>query len=208
MVIKDYRPFSRIRRTMKHFTDRQGFTLIEIIAVLVILSIVAIFSGNTILHGMQGYIFARNTDAVSQKAQLAMARIKLELTNASDVSLASADQIDFTLPRSALPSCTLDDGCQYSLKRTGAQITLEKTTAPAITPQVLIDGLTTNNGGLIFLSYFKADGASWATADGFSNLTRIKVQLSLDVVKGGIPFLCEGSINPRATALPNAPLLN
>lgn len=193
---------------MKQVDNRRGFTLIEIIVVMVLMSIVAAVLLNIICYSVQAYIFARNTNQLSQKAQLAMARLKVELTDIADVAGASATQITYTVPKSAAPpSCVSETGCQYTIILTGKQITLQDVTNSG-TAQVLIDGLTTGNGGKTFLSYFKSDGTSaWTTADGFSALYRIKVNISLDNETGGgvIATNCEGSITPRANVILNAP---
>lgn len=202
---------------MKQLKGELGFTLIEVIVVLILLSIVAIVLSNSIIYGVQSYVFARDADQLSQKAQLAMARINKELTDITAVSFVSADQIDYTLTKNTVPSCTvaLPAGCQYSMKRTGTQITLEGTT-PLVAVQVLIDGLTANNGGNSFLSYFRSDGTTaWATADGFSNingnanyLATIQVWISLDILSGSNHLDYRGTINPRANGILNAPQLN
>lgn len=193
---------------MKQVDNRRGFTLIEIIVVMLLMSIVAAVLLNIICYSVQSYIFARNTDQLSQKTQLAMARLKVELTDIADVAGASATQITYTVPKSAAPpSCVSETGCQYTIILTGKQITLQDVTNSG-TAQVLIDGLTTGNGGKTFLSYFKSDGTSaWTTADGFSALYRIKVNISLDNETGGgvIATNCEGSITPRANVILNAP---
>jgi len=193
---------------MKQVDNRRGFTLIEIIVVMLLMSIVAAVLLNIICYSVQAYVFARNTDQLSQKTQLAMARLKVELTDIADVAGASATQITYTVPKSAAPpSCALDTGCQYKIMLSGRQITLQDVTNSG-TAQILIDGLTTGNGGKTFLSYFKSDGTSaWTTADGFSALYRIKVNISLDNETGGgvIATNCEGSITPRANVILNAP---
>ncbi len=196
---------------MKISNGESGFTLIEMIVVLVILGIVAVFLTNAIVYGVQSYVFARNANHLSQKAQLAMARINRELTDMSAVTTASAVQIDYTLTKSTAPSCTVSTGCQYSIKITGTQITLEGTN-PVVAAQVLIDGVTINNGGNNFLSFFRSDGSAWTTADGFSNansnanyLATIKVQISLDFT-GVNPLYYQGTINPRANGVFTVPL--
>jgi prepilin-type N-terminal cleavage/methylation domain-containing protein len=201
---------------MKRLNNKQGFTLIEIIVVLLILGIVAIVLSNAIVYGIQSYVFARNADQLSQKAQLAMARINMELTAITAVSFISPDQIDYTLAQSTVPSCALPAGCQYSIKRTaGNQITLEGTN-PVVAAQVLTDGLTANNGGNNFLSFFRSDGTTaWTIADGFSNinsnanyLATIRVWISLDYLSGSNHLDYKGTINPRVNGILNAPQLN
>jgi prepilin-type N-terminal cleavage/methylation domain-containing protein len=202
---------------MKQLKGKSGFTLIEIIVVLVLLGIMAAVLSNAIVYGVRSFVFARDADQLSQKAQLAMARINIELTDITAVSFVSADRIDYTLTQNTVPSCAvaLPAGCQYSMKRNGTQITLEGTN-PVVAVQVLIDGLTANNGGNNFLSFFRSDGATaWTTTDGFSNinsnanyLATIQVWISLDLPSSGDHLGYNGTINPRVNGVLNAPQLN
>ncbi len=202
---------------MKRLTDKQGFTLIEIIVVLVIMGIMAVGLNSAITYGVQHFVFARNADQLSQKAQLAMARINRELTDMTAVSTDLPDQIDYTLMQK-LPDCPTGCLYDYSMKKTGTEITLERKamtgrpTVPVVAPKVLIDGVTANYGVNSFLSYFKfnPDGTmtAWTTTDGFSTLATIKVQIYLDSPGGGNPLDYQGTINPRANGILTAPKLN
>lgn len=190
---------------MTSLNDKRGFTLLEIIAALIVLGIVAIVLGNLIVYGMQHYVLARDANELSQKAQLAMARLNRELIEMTAVSAASADQIDYTIPKTP-PSCTLDTGCQYSIKRAGSRITMEGTN-PVTTARVLIDGLTVDNAGSHFLSYVAADGTAWAAASGFNTLAQIRVQIFLSTAAGNSSNY-RGTINPRANGGLVAPAPN
>lgn len=59
--------------------NQQGFTLIETIAVLVLVGIVSVVLGLAIVQAAKTYVFARTNVSISQKAQLALARIDREL---------------------------------------------------------------------------------------------------------------------------------
>jgi len=196
---------------MRRWKNKKGFTLIEVIAALVITGIVVLALVGIISYVMQGYTFARNADQLSQKAQLAMARIKIELTDITAVSTATATQITYTVPKSsAPPSCTTETGCEYTLLLSGTQITLQDVTNSG-TAQVLINGLTAGNGGDSFLSYYQSDGTTaWTTSNELSALTKIRVIIFLDNETGrGVTSLkYEGSINPRANTILNAPRPN
>lgn len=62
-----------------HLRQQKGFTLIEMIAVLLLVGIMAAVAGMGIVTAVQGYIFSRDNAAISEKAQLAVARINREL---------------------------------------------------------------------------------------------------------------------------------
>lgn len=197
---------------MKKLRNKNGFTLVEIIVVLLLMGIVAVVLCNVIVYSMHAYIFARNADQLSQKAQLALARMKIELTDISEVSTATTTQITYTVPKSAAPpSCATATGCQYTILLSDTQITLEDVTNSAGTKRVLIDGLTANNNGNTFLTYYQTDGTTpWTTTDGFPTLGKVQIILFLDNETGSgvTPVKYEGSINPRANSLLNAPSPN
>ncbi len=195
-----------------------GFTLIEIITVLVILAIIAVGLSNLLIYGVRNFIFANDADQISQRAQLALARIKQELVNitpdpnnpaVNPITTATATQITY---RSS-------SGDTYVLLRNGNQSTLNKNNTGA---QILIDGLTANNGGNNFLVYCRSDGCppdgrttTWSTADGFSKinnnanyLANIRVWITLDILNATNHLDFQTSINPRSNDLPNAPNLN
>jgi len=67
------------RKRMMSF-GRQGFTLIEIIASLVIMGLIALFGTSMLTNAVQGYTSARNADEVAQKAQMALQRMTVEFS--------------------------------------------------------------------------------------------------------------------------------
>jgi len=74
--------------------SQKGFTLIEIIATLVITGVLAAVVGMGIVQSVKGYAAVKNNSEATQKAQLAMSRINREIveltritSNASNVTL-------------------------------------------------------------------------------------------------------------------------
>jgi prepilin-type N-terminal cleavage/methylation domain-containing protein len=184
-----------------------GFTLIEIIAVLVILAIMAVGLSNLIIYGVRNFIFARDADQISQKAELALARIKQELVDITpDPSNPSANPI--SLASSTQVSYRSSSGNTYTLQISGNQVTLAKTNNPAIAAQTLIDGLAANNGGSTFLTYLLADGTTaWTTANTLNQLAQIRVVIVLSFQQTG-QLTFQTTINPRGNTVLNAPSLN
>ena len=59
---------------------RKGFTLLELILVLVIVGAVAAAGGLGLFNFVQGFIFARDNADLAQKAETAMMRMRIELS--------------------------------------------------------------------------------------------------------------------------------
>lgn len=71
--------------------NERGFTLIETIAVLLLMGIITAVLGMAIVQGVKGYVFGRQNVAVSQKAQLALARMERELRAITDIDASNSD---------------------------------------------------------------------------------------------------------------------
>jgi prepilin-type N-terminal cleavage/methylation domain-containing protein len=59
--------------------QHHGFTLLELIAVLVLVGIMASIAGFGVVAGVRGYLMASESAQISQKAQLAMTRLSREI---------------------------------------------------------------------------------------------------------------------------------
>ena len=76
--------------------ERQGgFTLIEMIASLAIVTILAAIAGIGLVQITEGFALSRTGAEMAQKAQLAMARMEKEFNNITDVSAGSGLSIRF-----------------------------------------------------------------------------------------------------------------
>jgi prepilin-type N-terminal cleavage/methylation domain-containing protein len=180
----------------------KGFTLIEVIVVLILLGIMGALLAGAIVMAVDGFMFTRDSAIKSQKAQLALARIERELLDITTIhSAPSSTSIDFTT----------SDGRRLQLTKVGTEIKLQQTLpiTEAITAQTLIgDVLTTYDAG-VFLSYTTDQaGTVWTyVADDISALYQIKVIIKLDGYGGTSTLTFETMVNPRNNKLSNAPIL-
>ncbi|HQG81600.1 MAG TPA: type II secretion system protein [Smithellaceae bacterium] len=144
---------------------KQGFTLLEIIVVLVILSIVAVGFSDTIFYGVRNYFFSREADQLAQKAQLALARINKELVDAKSISDADMSSVQYKQAK----------GDEYRIELSENAVNMRGIN-PQMDARPLIDGLAENNGGKNFLTYYKTGGGitprAAATAPDWAVTTR------------------------------------
>ena len=70
---------------------QHGFALIELIAVIVLVGIIASFSAFFLYTGFNGYVNTKNTTEGALNAQMALDRIALELRNINDAISFVAD---------------------------------------------------------------------------------------------------------------------
>jgi prepilin-type N-terminal cleavage/methylation domain-containing protein len=159
-----------------------GFTLIEVIAVLVLVSLLALIAGMGIVKGVEGYLFARENLVLSQKAQLSLARMRLEMNEIWNVSSADADSIEFSTP----------DGT----RKIGFDVDSIRLSEGAV---ALAAGDTLINDVASFtLTYLDTDGSPWTVADNVRDLSQIRVDLVLNHSVGDtntVSFFT--TVNPR-----------
>lgn len=162
-----------------------GFTLIEVIVTMLIAGILATIAGLGIVQGVKGYVFANENAAITQKAELAMARMSLELRDISEVTGTSANTtISY-----------IRDSSSYTIALSGDEVKIDDNT--------LIDGVSSLN----LTYYYKAsDTATELTeiSNPTNNLVaRIDIELKLkhteteDEDISDITFTT--TINPRNT---------
>jgi len=165
--------------------NQDGFTLVELIASLVLAGILAIALSTIIITAVDAFSLSKDAAAISQKAQLALSRMRTELLNADSISTAEDDKIVFT-----------NQYGTQTIERIGSTIELNSHT--------LTDGLEAvyYDTANIFLEYDQS-GADWLTADGISKLYAITIMLKYSNYNKKFQTI----INPRMNTLRNAPKL-
>jgi prepilin-type N-terminal cleavage/methylation domain-containing protein len=185
---------------MKNSMPRKtaGFTLLEAIIVLVLVGIISAVAGMGIVRGVEGYMFARDNSAMTQKAQLALSRMSRELMEIQTVTAAGGTSIAFSAPMGSV-----SDNRTIGLDGTAVKIAEGATALSA--GDILVDNVA---GGGFTLTYTKSDGSAWVPGtDPIKLLARINILLRLirqDVGGGYLEFTT--TVNPRNTGNFNAPV--
>jgi prepilin-type N-terminal cleavage/methylation domain-containing protein len=189
--------------------NANGFSLIEVIAVLVIMGILAVGLSVGLIKGVEQYLFANEANSISQKAQLAMARIKKELTGIIAVDSISGNLIRYTRPYSP-PSCQNSNGCTFIIQKSGSSILLTSLQPDgSADSQTLIDHvLDPYPGGNVFLALKNFSDATWTVESGNAVNDLAKIQVVLNLTYGaGNTIQFDATINPRQGSKLNAPKL-
>jgi len=76
-------------RKINYIDSQKGFTLIEVIIVMVLVGILAVLGGMGIVQAVKGYVTVKENSASSQKAQLAMARITREIVELNNITASN-----------------------------------------------------------------------------------------------------------------------
>jgi prepilin-type N-terminal cleavage/methylation domain-containing protein len=82
---------------------KTGFTLIEVIASLVLIGIISTFASVFLVRGIEGYLFTREAADTAFKAQIALNRISLEFRSISTMTAPVIDtSISYTSDKTEL----------------------------------------------------------------------------------------------------------
>ena len=75
--------------------NHRGFTLIEVIVSIIVVSIISLLAGMSFYQIAKGYVFYRDNSEMAQQAQIAMTRLKKEISSIKSVSTATATSITY-----------------------------------------------------------------------------------------------------------------
>jgi len=154
--------------------NNSGFTLVEIIVVMMLMGFIAVFSLFFIISGVSGYVFSRQNTTLSQKASLALSRITKEFNSEmKEVELITSGSVKYVYnynPRDHRYIALVGTGARKEIK-----IVVGGTGAPGETdPEVLIDQVST-----FTLGFKKCDDSAWSVGDAMDDLCKIAIQLEL-----------------------------
>ncbi len=173
--------------------NNTGFTLVEIIATMVLFGVIAATVGMIIVTFLNSYVLVKQSTDVSQKAQLVFRRLQLEFEYISDVYSADSQSVYYRRKSDTMVEVERVAGLD------GSEIKLSNT-LPITSGNVLIDGVVSFS-----LSYFNSSGdisgpSNWSASGswGSSNsmdLAAIRIDLTLAHDAGDISF--STTIYPR-----------
>jgi len=147
---------------MKSEDKKKGFTLVELIIVIVVISVLAFILGQFVAKGIDAWIFVKSRETALGTGRYAMERMVREMRavrRPNTITVSATSEFEFLST----------SGVTTNIKQTGTDLTLNT--------QVLANGLL-NPGGLVFTYY-----------DANSNVTAVKnnmryIAVKLSIIKG------------------------
>ncbi|MGV8079190.1 MAG: PilW family protein [Syntrophales bacterium] len=169
----------------------RGFTLIEVIVSLILVGILAAVGGLGIVQAVQGYMIVKDNAEMTQKAQLAMARITREIVEMTGLTAAASTTL--------LPVKNVDRNITIGLDASAKAIKISSTGGTDVTGgDILVDNV--NN---LTLTYYTGStpASSWplpvpGTSSDIRNLSAIDINLQIARPDGtALSFL--NRVSPR-----------
>ena len=175
---------------MKRHTKNSGFTLIEMIAVLVIVGVLAAVAGMGIVKAAQAFAFNNEATALAQKAELTMERLRRSLENLTNITSASSSSI--ALQRLRGESIISES---YSLSGNNLIVNSSEDGAGSNTLTDLVSSFS--------MAYKLADNTEWTHGTHLlEDLARIEVSLVMSGPSGS-SMTFANHVVPRNTYVPN-----
>ncbi len=169
-------------KTVAILSREEGFSLVEMIATLVILSIMGIGVAMYFVYNAQSFLMARATNEAYQKTSLAVERLAREIKKMDTVSQAATGTLRYSR-----------DGTDFCVYLEGTNVRLSRSTAVPASGNgpILIDNISAFS-----LQFLDGSGNDWSlpSDNSLTGLSRVVITLTVDIYNSSRTFSID--INP------------
>jgi prepilin-type N-terminal cleavage/methylation domain-containing protein len=89
---------------IKIFTEKRGFTLIELVTAMVVIFILSAFTGMGFVYMIHGYVVAKKNADTVQNAEIILARLAKELKSTGSITSGNQTSLTFRSKSTATPT--------------------------------------------------------------------------------------------------------
>jgi len=166
---------------------KSGFTLIEVIATLILVGIMASIAGFGIVQATKSFLMAKEATALGPKNQIAMARIRKSIQSLINVTNDSSSVFQIQRYRDGVSITET-----YSL--VGSDLMLETDSGGQ---DILLDNVNIPTGSSLF-EYSEQNGSAWSlSSDSLGELASVAINLTSTAVGSSLTY--SDRIVPRNT---------
>lgn len=158
-----------------------GFTMIEVIAAMLIIGIVAGFSLLFLMTGAAGFVTASQNNLLAQKARLALTRVILEFTDELETVVTLSPNVSEKTYAKYKYQLNPAKYRQIGLAGTGARKQIVIIDGETPVPDSSSNEILIDNVSDFTMIFEKCDQTEWTIADDIADLCRIQISLTLYV---------------------------
>lgn len=171
---------------------QNGFSLFELIAVLVILGIIGVGASTFVVYGVDGFLLAKANTDVFQKTNIALGRLFHETKNLDEIYEIHPNSIRYRRDGQAFGLALVDDKARIIR-------------ANAIPDKKNSGSVLMDNVNSFSLDFKDIDGNKWAVQSNNSLTGLLKIIISLNVAIKNTSKVFTIEINPFYNNMVNGP---
>lgn len=173
--------------------QNKGFTLVELLATLVLMSFIGLGASYFFVYAVQGFMLSKANNEVFQKTNIAMERLIREFKHMDEIYSAGSDSILFERDGTRLGIALVDN----SIRLVRANTIPNASSNPGF---ILIDNIKTFS-----MTFENPDGTAWSIPadNSITGLSKITITLQTAIRDASRTFRVE--VNPLYNNMVNGP---
>jgi len=181
-----------LKREYLKYVHQKGFSLFELIAVLIILGFIGLGASTFLVYGVDGFMLAKANTDVFQKTNIALGRLFHETKNLDEIYEIHSNSIRYRRDGQAFGVALVDDKIRIIR-------------ANAIPDKNNLGSVLMDNVNSFSLGFKDIDGNNWAVQSNNSLTGLLKIIINLNVAIKNTSRVFSVEVNPFYNNMVNGP---